>query len=86
MEPCCVNIIGSCFNVCLGKGPEFINFKLEDDDKFIKILEMMMAMFVSKENKDYLGTALMISLKLVENEQFRKKLRRHFLNVQNNQM
>lgn len=74
-----VNIIGSCLNISLGKGPENVYFDM-DNIKFIEILELMINVYLNKENKDYLGTVLMISLKAIqEDEGTRKLMRHHFL-------
>lgn len=45
----------------------------------------MMEMYLIGENKDYLGTALMIAVKLAAKEEYRKIFRRNFLTSQNNE-
>lgn len=79
-----VNILGSCLNICLGNGPESVIYEGKID-KFIKILELMIKLYLKNENKDYLGTTLMISLKLAEKEESRKLLRRSFLKSHENE-
>jgi len=76
--------LGSCLNVSLGKGPENV-FYVGEIDKFIKILELIMKMYLIGENKEYLGTALIIAIKLADKEEYRKIFRSHFLSSQNNQ-
>ncbi len=79
----CVNIIGSSLNICLGNGPENDSFDFEDEDKFIKIIEMMVKMYTNNENKDYLGTTLIISVNLSKDNHYRKAFRSKFLTVNN---
>ena len=74
----CVNIIGSCLNVCLGNGPEKILLdNAIEIEHFMKILELMTSVYLKNENKDYLGSTLIIAIHLVENN--RSELRRRFL-------
>ena len=71
-----VNIIGSCLNISLGKGPENICTDIEIG-KFIEILEFLVPLYLKGENKDYLGSALLIALKLAQT--YRGEMRRQFL-------
>lgn len=72
----CVNIVGSCINISLGKGPENICVAVEIT-KFMDILEFLAGVYLTNENKDYLGSALLVALKLAESN--RSPMRRRFL-------
>lgn len=72
----CVNIVGSCINISLGKGPENICVAVKIA-KFMDILELLFGMYLTNENKDYLGSALLVALKLAESN--RSPMRRRFL-------
>ena len=72
----CVNIIGSCLNFCLGKGPENILIDIEIG-KFMEIFDLMIKMYVESSNKDYMAQTLLIAIKLVETH--RSDLRKRYL-------
>lgn len=73
----CVNIIGSCLNISLGKGPDNINLADLEIAKFMEILELFVEMYLTGVNKDYLGSTLLIALELSESH--RSEMRRRFL-------
>ena len=72
----CVNIIGSCLNFCLGKGPENILIDMEIG-KFMEIFDLMIKMYVESLNKDYMAQTLLIARKLAETH--RSDLRKRYL-------
>ena len=72
----CVNIIGSCLNFCLGKGPENILIDIEIG-KFMDIFDLMIKMYVESLNKDYMAQTLLIAIKLTETH--RSDLRKRYL-------
>lgn len=78
-----VNIIGACLNLSLGNGPEAIIYSGKVD-KFIEIIALLINQYLKGENKDYLGTALMIVIKFSDKEDYRKLLRSHFLTARSN--
>jgi hypothetical protein len=78
-----VNILGTALNVSIGRGREEVLFAF-DTNVFLNVLQLLMNLFASNTNKDYLGSALAISVSVcASNENLRGHFRRRLLPSQN---
>lgn len=83
IENSALALVGSSLNIFLGHGPDDTEIGDLKSLEMEKYLVLIVNAFIEANNKDYVTTALMISLKVAENEQSRKELRKAFLSKKN---
>ena len=79
------NIIGCCFNLCVGSGNENIITKIIDKKTIGNVFELNIKMYLNDENKDYLASIMSVIFNVINLEDERKTFRKQFLMAQNNE-